>query len=89
MLSTAKQAIEMATKYQSNIEGLKQAINDNGGIDKFRQALGLLDNPKIANTLNKVGINTDSIRNIGNQVIGTNSSDINNIKNRLSRLQNR
>lgn len=88
MLSKAKQAIEMATKYQNNIDGLKQAISDNGGIDKFKQALSMLDNPKISGTLSKLGIDINGIKNISNQVINTNTSNnISSIRNRLAKLQ--
>lgn len=90
MLSTAKQAIEMATKYQNSFDGLKQAINDNGGIDKFKQAFNMLDNPKVSGTLSKLGINVNDIRNISNQVINTvpnNTTNVSDIKNRLSKLQ--
>lgn len=86
MLSKAKQAIEMATKYQNNIDGLKQAINDNGGMDKFKQALSVLDNPKIANTLTKLGINVNEIKTVGNQVTYT-ANSVKDIKTRLSKLQ--
>lgn len=88
MLSKAKQAIEMATKYQNNIDGLKQAINDNGGIDKFKQALGMLDNPKISSTLSKLGININELKTVGNQVTNT-ANSVKDIRNRLSRLQGR
>lgn len=88
MLSKAKQAIEMATKYQNNIDGLKQAINDNGGIDKFKQALDMLDNPKISGTLSKLGINVNELKTVSNQVASTTNS-VKDIKNRLSRLQGR
>ena len=78
----------MATKYQNNIDGLKQAINDNGGIDKFKQALGMLDNPKISGTLSKLGININELKTVGNQVTNT-ANSVKDIKNRLSRLQGR
>lgn len=86
MLSKAKQAIEMATKYQNNIDGLKQAINDNGGMDKFKQALNVLDNPRVSGTLSKLGINVNELKTVGNQVTNTTNS-VKDIKTRLSRLQ--
>lgn len=86
MLSKAKQAIEMATKYQNNIDGLKQAINDNGGVDKFKQALGMLDNPRVSGTLSKLGINVNELKTVGNQVTNT-ANSVKDIKTRLSRLQ--
>lgn len=86
MLSKAKQAIEMATKYQNNMDGLKQAINDNGGMDKFKQAVNLLDNPKVSGTLSKLGINVNELKTVSNQVTNTANSVLD-IKNRLSKLQ--
>ena len=86
MLSKAKQAIEMATKYQNNIDGLKQAISDNGGIDKFKQALSMLDNPKISGTLSKLGINVNELKTVGNQVANT-ANSVSDIKARLAKLQ--
>lgn len=86
MLSKAKQAIEMATKYQNNIDGLKQAINDNGGMDKFKQALSVLDNPRVSGTLSKLGINVNELKTVGNQVTNT-ANSVKDIKTRLSRLQ--
>lgn len=86
MLSKAKQAIEMATKYQNNIDGLKQAINDNGGMDKFKQALNVLDNPRVSGTLSKLGINVNELKTVGNQVTNT-ANSVKDIKTRLARLQ--
>ena len=86
MLSKAKQAIEMATKYQNNIDGLKQAINDNGGMDKFKQALSVLDNPRVSGTLSKLGINVNELKTVGNQVTNT-ANSVKDIKTRLARLQ--
>ena len=78
----------MATKYQNNIDGLKQAISDNGGIDKFKQALSMLDNPKISGTLSKLGVNVNELKTVGNQVANT-ANSVSDIKARLAKLQDK
>lgn len=50
------QVMQMANKYNGDLNGLKQAINENGGRDTFNKAIKFTENPLVRAGLKKFGV---------------------------------
>lgn len=84
------QAMSMANKYPSDINGLKSVINDNGGIDFLNRALKFASNPMVQAGLKRFGVTPELINGIKKDLGITDTAsytDGNDIMERLKKLK--
>ncbi len=82
-----KKAQEMASKYPATKQGLMQAIADNGGINKAKEALNVVDKPLVKKGLGFLGINKTDINNVLKDVEGGNNVTTNATNSFMERLK--
>ncbi len=87
-----QQALQLSTKYPKDIQGLKQVINDNGGVSFLEKALKTAENPLLKPMLKKIGVTPDVIAGLKKDLgyggsIETTTTSNNNILERLKNLK--
>ena len=83
------QVMKMANKYNGDLSGLKQAINENGGRDTFNKAIKFTENPLVRAGLKKFGV-LELVESVKKDLGMTSSvpSGINNNNDIMDRFKN-
>lgn len=81
------QAQNMMGKYSTDINGLRQAINDNGGMPALEKVLKFYNNPLVKAGLKKVGITPEVVESLKKDLGVAPTTPTNNILDRLKNLK--
>lgn len=82
------QAQNMMSKYSTDINGLRQAINDNGGVPALERVLKFANSPIAKIGLSKIGVTPEVIESLKKDLgIAPKSNPNNNIFDRFKNLK--
>lgn len=70
-------AVSLSSNYSQDLNGLRQAINDNGGMAQVDAAMKKIDNPLVKKGLAMAGISVDEIFRVYNQLKSETNTPIN------------